>query len=104
MPETISVLICDDHAVVREGLASFLAAQEDIEVTGQANGEEAVEMALELQPDVILMDIVMPLVDGIQAIKRIMEAYYTAKIIVLSSFADDEQVFPAIRAGRRIPT
>ena len=100
MPERISVLLCDDHQVVRDGLASFLASQDDIEIAGQAtNGEEAVELALELQPDVILMDVVMPLVDGVDATKRIMAEYHRAKIIVLSSFADDEKVFPAIRAG-----
>jgi NarL family two-component system response regulator LiaR len=100
MPDTIRVLVCDDHEVVREGLSTFLASQDDIEIAGQAaNGEEAVEMALELQPDVILMDVMMPLVDGIEAIRRIMAEFYSAKIIVLSSFADDEQVFPAIRAG-----
>ena len=100
MPEKIRVLICDDHAVVRQGLKTFLELQDDIEVVGQASdGEEAVGKAAVTLPDVILMDLVMPRVDGIEAIRRIREANGAAKIIVLTSFADDDKVFPAIKAG-----
>ncbi len=100
MTDRIRVLICDDHAVVREGLASFLELQEDIEIAGQAaNGEEAVARAAALQPDVILMDLVMPKVDGIEAIRRITAERPDARIIVLTSYAEDAQIFPAIRAG-----
>lgn len=96
----IRVLVCDDHEVVRQGLATFLALQDDIEIAGQAaDGEEAVAKAAELRPDVILMDLVMPRVDGITAIGRIVAADADAKIIVLTSFADDDKLFPAIRAG-----
>ena len=100
MGERIRVLICDDHAVVREGLASFLELQDDIEIAGQAaNGEEAVAKAAALKPDVVLMDLVMPKVDGIEAIRRIRAADGGARVIVLTSYAEDAQIFPAIRAG-----
>lgn len=100
MSEKIRVLICDDHAVVREGLTAFLGLQDDIEIAGQASdGEEAVASAARLKPDVILMDLVMPRADGIEAIKRIRAADLGARIIVLTSFSDDSRVFPAIRAG-----
>lgn len=96
----IRVLICDDHEVVREGLATFLALQDDIEIAGQAaDGEDAVAKAAELRPDVILMDLVMPRVDGITAIGNIVAANADAKVIVLTSFAEDDKLFPAIRAG-----
>jgi DNA-binding NarL/FixJ family response regulator len=98
--EKIRVLICDDHAVVREGLTAFLGLQDDIEIAGQAaDGEEAIARAAKLKPDVILMDLVMPGTDGIEAIKRIRAADPRARIIVLTSFSDDSRVFPAIRAG-----
>lgn len=100
MADRIRVLICDDHAMVREGLASFLALQDDIEIAGQAaNGEEAVAKAAALKPDVVLMDLVMPKIDGIEAIRRIVEADPEARVIVLTSYAEDAQIFPAIRAG-----
>jgi NarL family two-component system response regulator LiaR len=98
--EKIRVLICDDHAIVRQGLQTFLELQDDIEIAGQAaDGEEAVGKAAVTRPDVILMDLVMPRVDGIEAIRRIREADRNARIIVLTSFADDDKVFPAIKAG-----
>ncbi len=100
MGEKIRVLICDDHAVVREGLTAFLGLQDDIEIAGQASdGDEAVTSAARLKPDVILMDIVMPHADGIEAIRRIRAADSGARIIVLTSFSDDSKLFPAIRAG-----
>jgi NarL family two-component system response regulator LiaR len=100
LSERIRVLICDDHAIVREGLVAFLGVQDDIEIAGQAgDGEEAIALAVQLNPDVTLMDLVMPNVDGIEAIRRIRAADPEAKIIVLTSFADDRKIFPAIRAG-----
>jgi NarL family two-component system response regulator LiaR len=98
--DKIRVLICDDHAIVRQGLQTFLDLQDDIEVAGQASdGEEAVAKAAVVRPDVVLMDLVMPKIDGIEAIRRIRAADPSAKIIVLTSFADNDKVFPAIKAG-----
>jgi len=98
--EKIRVLIADDHAVVRQGLRAFLEAQNDIEVVGEANdGSEAVRLADALRPDVLVMDVVMPKVDGIEAIRRIRTAGVPTKVIVLTSFADDQKVFAAVRAG-----
>lgn len=98
--ERIGVLICDDHPVVRQGLRTFLELAEDLEVVGEAaDGEEAIDKAIELLPDVVLMDLVMPKVDGIEATRRIREASPTTRIVVLTSFATDEKVFPAIKAG-----
>lgn len=101
MTETIKVLITDDHPVVRKGLSAFLAAKADgIEVVGEAvNGKEALERTKELKPDVILMDLLMPEMDGIEAIKQIKEDIPEAKILVMTSFATDEMVFPAIKSG-----
>jgi NarL family two-component system response regulator LiaR len=96
----IRVLIADDHAIVRQGLTTFLELQEGIEVAGQASdGEEAATLAARLQPDVVLMDLVMPALDGISAIARIRESTPSTRVIVLTSFADDEKIFAAIRAG-----
>ncbi|MDQ0340680.1 NarL family two-component system response regulator LiaR [Caldalkalibacillus uzonensis] len=96
----IRVLLVDDHEMVRMGLAAFLATAPDIEVVGEAdNGEEGVRMALELKPDVILMDLVMDGMDGIEATRRIMKHNPQARIIVLTSFVDDEKVYPVIEAG-----
>jgi two-component system, NarL family, response regulator LiaR len=96
----IRVLIADDHAVVREGIRAFLTTKPDMIVVGEAsNGGEAIEAALRLQPDVILMDLLMPEVDGITAIRQIRAAQPDARILVLTSFATDDQVFPAIKAG-----
>lgn len=100
MTERISVLIADDHPVVRQGLASFLELQGDIELVGQASdGSEAVEKALDLMPDVVLMDLAMPLVDGIEAIRRIREACPTTKVVALTSFSDEARLFAAVKAG-----
>ena len=98
--EEIKVLIADDHAIVRNGIAALLATEADITVIGKAsNGQEAVRAAQELHPDVILMDLVMPEMDGIQAIQQIMTNDPKARILVMTSFATDEMVFPAIRSG-----
>jgi NarL family two-component system response regulator LiaR len=96
----IRVLIADDHAVVRQGLRSFLDLQDDIEVVGEAaDGAEALAAAERLEPDVVLIDLVMPGVDGIEAIRGLRERVPGARAIVLSSFIDDEKLFPAVRAG-----
>ncbi len=97
---TVRVLIADDHAVVRQGLRTFLELQEEIEVVGEAgDGVEAVEIAEELKPDVALMDLVMPRLGGGEAIERIIEVSPATRVVVLTSFADDEVLFPALRAG-----
>ena len=96
----IRVLIADDHAVVRQGLRTFLDLQADIDVVGEAaDGEEAVAVAAEHAPDVILLDLVMPQLDGIGALRRLREAAPAARVIVLTSFGEDERLFTALRAG-----
>jgi NarL family two-component system response regulator LiaR len=96
----IRVLLTDDHAIVRKGVRALLATERDIQVVGEAcDGEEAVAQAESLRPDVILMDLVMPKLDGIEAISRIMTKLPRTRILVLTSFAADEKVFPAIKAG-----
>jgi two-component system, NarL family, response regulator LiaR len=96
----IRVLIADDHAVVRQGLRTFLDLQEDIEVVAEAgDGAEAIAAAARLEPDIVLIDLVMPGVDGIEALRRLREQVPNARAIVLSSFVDDDKLFPAIRAG-----
>jgi NarL family two-component system response regulator LiaR len=96
----IRVLIADDHAVVRQGLRTFLDLQEDIEVVAEASdGVEALDAAERLEPDVVLIDLVMPRMDGIEAIRRLRERAPAARAIVLSSFIDDDKLFPAVRAG-----
>jgi NarL family two-component system response regulator LiaR len=100
MTKVIRVLIADDHAIVRKGLRALLATERDIEVIGEAeDGAQAVSQARALQPDVILMDLVMPKMDGIEATRQITEQQKGAHILVLTSFAADDQVFPAIKAG-----
>ena len=96
----IRVLIADDHAVVRQGLRTFLELQDDIEVMGDAcDGEEAVAAALDGRPDVVIMDLVMPGLDGIDATRRILRERPATRVIALTSFLDDEKVLPAVRAG-----
>jgi two-component system, NarL family, response regulator LiaR len=97
---TIRVAIADDHAVVRQGLRTFLELQDDMEVVGEAvDGADAVALVERTSPDVVLLDLVMPHVDGIEATRRIRERSPEARILVLTSFADDHTVLPAIRAG-----
>ncbi len=96
----IRVVVADDHAVVRQGLRTFLDLQDDMEVVGEAvDGAEAVEQAERTAADVVLVDLVMPGVDGLEALRRLRERVPTARAIVLSSFIDDEKLFPAVRAG-----
>lgn len=96
----IKVVFIDDHEMVRIGVASYLSAQPDIEVIGEAdNGRMGVELVLDLRPDIVLMDLVMKEMDGIEATKKIIEQWPEAKIIVVTSFLDDEKVYPALEAG-----
>ena len=96
----IYVLIADDHAVVRQGLRTFLELQEDIAVVGEAaDGEQALAQAATLEPDVVLMDLVMPRLAGVEAIERLRASGSTARVIVLTSFLDEDKVLPAVRAG-----
>jgi DNA-binding NarL/FixJ family response regulator len=98
--DRIRVLIVDDHAVVREGLRTFLELQDGIAVIGEAaDGVEAVELAVALVPDVILMDLVMPRVDGIAAMREVRERVPESRVIVLTSFLDDRRLLPALEAG-----
>jgi NarL family two-component system response regulator LiaR len=96
----IRVLIVDDHAIVRKGIRALLVEVEYIDVIGEAgNGQDAVALAGDLRPDVILMDLVMPGMDGLEAIRQITSRQDHARILVLTSFASDDKVFPAIKAG-----
>jgi NarL family two-component system response regulator LiaR len=100
MPKTIRLLICDDHAVVRRGLRSLVGVKPEMELVGEAaDGEEAVAMVEKLNPDVIIMDLIMPRKDGVAAIAEIKKKNPDAKILVLTSFSDDKNVFSAIKAG-----
>ncbi|PMC58144.1 DNA-binding response regulator [Dolosicoccus paucivorans] len=98
----ISVLLVDDHEMVRLGVSAYLSSQADIEVIGEAeNGLRGYQMALDLKPDVILMDLVMDVMDGIEATEKIIAEWPEAQIIIMTSFLDDEKVFPAIKAGAK---
>jgi NarL family two-component system response regulator LiaR len=98
--EPTKILIVDDHDIVRRGLRSILESENDFNIIGEAsNGSDAVQKTQELIPDVVLMDLVMPGMDGITAIRKIMELNPNSKILVLTSFGDDEKVFSSIKAG-----
>lgn len=100
MGNTIRIFIADDHTIVRSGIQTLLETIDDLTVIGEASdGEEAVTAVLHLRPDVTLMDLEMPVVDGIAAIERIMAQWPEARILVLTSFATDDRVFPAVKAG-----
>ncbi len=97
---TIRVLIVDDHAVVREGLRTFLELQDGIDVVGEAaDGLQALDQAVALAPDVILMDLVMPRLDGVAAMRKLRERSPASRVIVLTSFLDDSRLMPAVQAG-----
>src|SRR5579859_3319472 len=100
MTDKISILITDDHALVRQGIRAFLELQVDIVVLGEADsGEAAVRMAAELVPDVMLMDLVMPGIGGVEATRQVKQVSPHSQIIVLTSYHEDEYIFPALRAG-----
>lgn len=100
MTENISLLITDDHAIVRQGIRIFLELQPDFTVLGEADsGETAVRMAAELVPDVVLMDLVMPGIGGVEATRQVKQASPHSQVIVLTSYHEDEFIFPALRAG-----
>ncbi|MER7897883.1 response regulator transcription factor [Streptomyces sp. NPDC096046] len=100
MADAIRVLLVDDHQVVRRGLRTFLEVQDDIEVVGEAaDGAEGVDRAEELRPDVILMDVKMPGMDGVDALRRLRELDNPARVLVVTSFTEQRTVVPALRAG-----
>ena len=100
MSGDIRLVIVDDHAVVREGLRAFLRLQDGIDVVGEAaGGDEAIRVAAASSPDVVLLDLVMPDGDGVGAIRRLLEVAPAARVLVLTSFADDSQIFAAMAAG-----
>ena len=100
METPIKVLLVDDHEMVRIGLAAVLATEEDIEVVGEAsNGQEGIRLAQEYKPDVVLMDLVMEGMDGIETTRRILQILPDCKVIVLTSYIDDEKIYPVIEAG-----
>ena len=99
---TIRVVIADDHPVVREGLAAMLEREPDLEVVGEArDGQEAIERVAALRPDVVLMDLQMPRVDGVEAIRQIRERHGGVHVLVLTTYGDDESIFRGIQAGAR---
>lgn len=96
----IRILLADDHEMVRIGVSAYLQAQPDMEVVAEAvNGQEAVEMALQHKPDIILMDMVMPIMSGAEATREIVKKWPEAKVMIVTSFIDDDKVYPALEAG-----
>jgi NarL family two-component system response regulator LiaR len=100
MTDKISLLLTDDHAIVRQGIRAFLELQPDLMVIGEADsGENAVRMAAELAPDIVLMDLVMPGIGGVEATRQVKQVSPHSQVIVLTSYHEDEYIFPALRAG-----
>lgn len=100
MAEAISVLLVDDHSMVREGVRAFLVTQPDIMVVGEAgSGAEAIKLAEQHVPDVILMDLIMPNMDGVEATRRVKQVSPRSRVVVLTSYHEDEHIFPALKAG-----
>ena len=99
-PHTIRVLIADDHTIVRRGIKALLAQTDDVQVVGEAvNGLEAVRLSRQLDPDIILMDLLMPVMDGIEATRQVTASQPQVRGLVLTSFVHDDKVFSAIKAG-----
>ena len=100
MSESITVLLVDDHSMVRQGVKAFLVTQPDINVVGEAgSGEEAIKLAAQFIPDVILMDLIMPNMDGVEATRRVKQVSPRSQVVVLTSYHEDEHIFPALKAG-----
>jgi NarL family two-component system response regulator LiaR len=100
MSDSITVLLVDDHAMVRQGVKAFLITQPDISVVGEAgSGEEAVKLSTQHVPDVILMDLIMPDMDGVEATRHVKQVSPRSQIVVLTSYHEDEHIFPALKAG-----
>src|SRR5512146_2552104 len=100
MSDAITVLLVDDHSVVRQGVKAFLDMQPDLTVVGEAaSGEEAVKLAEQFVPDVILMDLIMPNMDGVEATRRLKQVSPRSQVVVLTSYHEDEHIFPALKAG-----
>jgi NarL family two-component system response regulator LiaR len=100
MQNPITILIVDDHAVVRKGVRAFLDTQPDLKVIGEAaSGEEGIKLATQFVPDVVLMDLVMPGMDGVEATRQLKRISPRSQVVVLTSYHEDEYIFPAIRAG-----
>ena len=98
----VKVILVDDHEMVRLGLKSFLNLQEDVEVVGEAsNGREGISLALELKPDVVVMDLVMPEMSGVEATLELLKQWKNARILVLTSYLDNEKIYPVIDAGAK---
>lgn len=98
----IKVILVDDHEMVRMGLKSFLNLQADIDVVGEAsNGREGVDLALALKPDVLVMDLVMPELGGVEATLEVLKKWKEAKVLVLTSYLDNEKIYPVIDAGAK---
>ncbi len=102
MTQKIKVILVDDHEMVRLGLKSFLNLQPDVEVVGEAgNGLDGINLALELKPDVVVMDLVMPEMSGVEATLKLLEEWKEVKILVLTSYLDNEKIYPVIEAGAK---
>lgn len=102
MTQKIKIILVDDHEMVRLGLKSFLNLQPDVEVVGEAgNGLDGINLALELKPDVVVMDLVMPEISGVEATLKLLEEWKEAKILVLTSYLDNEKIYPVIEAGAK---